>query len=448
MTTATGRNMSLQMQMLIGFLVGLVAGLAVNMGFGDAEWVETVTKYVTGPIGEIFLRLLFMLVIPLLFAALVVGIAEMGDIRSLKRVGLKTLGLTVLLSAIAVVIALAVANIFTPGAGVDPALAQRLLGESAERTGTLLETSATTPSGLDALLNIIPRNVIAAAAANDILAVMFFALVFGIGLLLTNTPGANRLQEMIEGLLAVTMKLIGFIIRLAPIAIACFMFNLAAVFGWELLVRLGAYVGVVLLALGLHMFVTYPIALRIIGGVSPVRFFRGIQEAMVMAFSTASSNATLPTAIRVAEHNLLLPRRVARFVLTIGATANQNGTAIFEGVTVLFLAQFFGVELTLWQQVTVLLMCILGGIGTAGVPAGSLPVVVLILAMVGVPAAGIGLVLGVDRFLDMCRTTLNVTGDLAAATIVSRGEPQDEDVKVEVRPATAGGPDVAEGHPS
>ena len=149
---------------------------------------------------------------------------------------------------------------------------------------------------------------------------------------------------------------------------------------------------------------------------------RGIQEAVVMAFSTSSSNATLPTAIRVAEQNLKLPPKVARFVLTIGATANQNGTAIFEGVTVLFLAQFFGVELTLFQQVTVLLMCILGGIGTAGVPAGSLPVVALILGMVGVPPEGIGLVLGVDRFLDMCRTTLNVTGDLVATAVVSRGE--------------------------
>jgi DAACS family dicarboxylate/amino acid:cation (Na+ or H+) symporter len=283
--------------------------------------------------------------------------------------------------------------------------------------------------------------VIAAAAANDILAVMFFALVFGIGLLLVNTPSAQRLQEAIEGIFHVTMRLIGIVIRLAPIAIAAFMFNLASVFGWDLLVRLGAYVGVVLLALGLHMFVVYPTALRFLGGVSPLWFFRGSQEAMVMAFSTASSNATLPTAIRVADEQLGLPSRVSRFVLTIGATANQNGTAIFEGVTVLFLAQFFGVELSLGQQIVVLLMCILGGIGTAGVPAGSLPVIALILGMVGVPPEGIGLVLGVDRFLDMCRTTLNVTGDLTAAVVVSRGE--------ENAPAVVATPaEVAEAHPS
>jgi Na+/H+-dicarboxylate symporter len=422
MVESKSGGISLQMQMLIGFLVGLVAGLIVYTTQADAPWVDTVTRYVTGPIGEIFLRLLFMLVIPLLFSALVVGIAEMGDIRSLKRVGLKTLAITVLLSSIAVCIALGVANLFQPGAGVDQAMAQRLIAESSQRAGTLLQASAEQPSGIQALLNIIPRNVFAAAADNDILAVMFFALVFGIGLLLVNNPQAQRLQEAIEGLFAVTMRLIGIIIRLAPIAIAAFMFNLAALFGWELLIRLGAYVGVVLLALGLHMFVVYPIALRLLAGMSPVTFFRGVQEAMVVAFSTASSNATLPTALRVAEDNLKLPPRVSRFVLTIGATANQNGTAIFEGITVLFLAQFVGIELTLWQQVTVLLMCILGGIGTAGVPAGSLPVVVLILAMVDVPAAAIGLVLGVDRFLDMCRTTLNVTGDLTVAVIVSRGE--------------------------
>ena len=434
-------GLSLQLKMLIGFVVGLALGLLVNMTQPDAEWVTTVTTYITGPIGEIFLRLLFMLVIPLLFSALVVGIAEMGDIRSLKRVGLKTLFYTVMLSSVAVLIALGAANLFQPGAGVDQELAQRLLGESSERTGALLETSAEQPTGVQALLNIIPRNVFAAAAANDILAVMFFALAFGIGLLLVNNPAAQRLQETIEGLFSVTMRLIEFIIRLAPIAVAAFMFNLAAVFGWDLLVRLGAYAGVVVLALGLHMFVTYSIAIRLFAGRSPVAFFRGIQEAMVMAFSTASSNATLPTALRVAEDNLKLPPRVSRFVLTIGATANQNGTAIFEGVTVLFLAQFFGVELTIWQQVTVLLMCILGGIGTAGVPAGSLPVVVMILAMVGVPPAGIGLILGVDRFLDMCRTALNVTGDLAIATMVSRGEEHAPGVGAEPPPPP---PELAE----
>ncbi len=443
METGVKRRVPLQMKMLIGFLVGLIAGLAVYSSQGGEPWVSAVTTYVTTPIGSIFLRLLFMLVIPLLFSALVVGIAEMGDVRSLKRIGVKTLGFTVLLSSVAVMIALAAANILKPGAGVDPAQAQALLAAGGERASQIVATSREQASIVDTLVNIIPNNIVAAAAGNDVLAVMFFALVFGIGLLLINTPGANRLQEAIQGILDVTMRLIGIVIRMAPLAIACFMFNLAAVFGWELLGRLAAYVGVVLLALGLHMFVVYPLALMLLGGVSPVRFFRNIQEAMVVAFSTSSSNATLPTALRVAENNLKLPPRVSRFVLTIGATANQNGTAIFEGVTVLFLAQFFSVELTLLQQVMVLLVCILGGIGTAGVPSGSLPVVALILGMVGVPPAGIGLVLGVDRFLDMCRTTLNVAGDLTIATIVSRGEEV-----APIAPAVEETAATAEAHPS
>jgi len=428
MPKAAKRRVSLQMQMLAGFAIGLAAGLIVFAFGRDQAWVDVVTTYVTIPVGQIFLRFLFMLVIPLLFSALVVGVAEMGDVRALKQVGIRTLVLTLALSSVAVVIALAVTNFFQPGAGVDRALAQRLLAQSAGGAGAILQRSSETPPGVDTLLNIIPTNVISAAAENDILAVMFFALVFGIGLLLVNSPAANRLQEAIEGIFTVSMRLIGIIIRFAPVAIACFMFNLAAVFGWDLLIRLSAYVGVVLLALGLQMFVTYPIVLRLFGAVSPIAFFRHIQEAMVVAFSTASSNATLPTSLRVAEERLRLPPRISRFVLTIGATANQNGTAMFEGVTVLFLAQFFGVELSLGQQVTVLLVCILGGIGTAGVPAGSLPVVALILGMIGVPPEGIGLVLGVDRLLDMCRTTLNVTGDLAVAVVVSRGaEPMPEE---------------------
>ncbi|MCJ8190008.1 dicarboxylate/amino acid:cation symporter [Sphingomicrobium aestuariivivum] len=425
-TLKTGR-LALHWQMLIGFLLGLGAGLTVYLTAADAGWVDTVSN-VTGFVGQIFLRLLFMLVIPLLFSALVVGIAEMGDARSLKRVGLRTLAFTVIVSGVAVVLALAVANIFQPGAGVDREIAEALLNDARDNAGAIISRNAETPSGLDALLAIIPSNVFAAMSANDILAVMFFALFFGIGLLFTDSPQAEILQKGIEGVFHVTMKLIMWVIRLAPIAIACFMFNLASAFGWDILVRLGAYVLVVLLALGLHMFVVYPLVLRFWGGVSPVWFFKNVREAMLIAFSTASSNATLPYALKVADENLKLPRAPARFVLTIGATANQNGTAIFEGITVLFLAQFFGVELTMGQQVIVLLMCILGGIGTAGVPAGSLPVVALILAMVGVPPEGIGIVLGVDRLLDMCRTTLNVTGDLAAATVVSKGHEEDSEL--------------------
>ena len=424
MTEDKKSGFGLQWQMLVGFIVGLVAGLIVYSTQQDAAWVEAFTKYVTQPIGQIFLRLLFMLVIPLLFSALVVGISEMGEVRALKRIGLKTLAYTVVVSSIAVAVSLIVVNWLKPGVGIDRAAADEMLQQSAGRAGEIVKAGAEQPSGIDAFITIVPNNLIEVMGSNSsILSVMFFALFFGIGLLLTDTPNSRVLQRGFEGLFDVTMRLIMIVIRLAPIAVACFMFNLAALFGWDLLIRLSAYVGVVLLALAIQMFVVFPLLLATLGKKNPILFFRQTQEASLMAFSTASSNATLPTALRVADERLGLPRRVSRFVLTIGATANQNGTAMFEGVTVIFLAQFFGIDLTLGQQLMVMLVCILGGIGTAGVPAGSLPVVALILGMIGVPPEGIGLVLGVDRFLDMCRTTLNVTGDLTLATIVSRGEP-------------------------
>lgn len=409
----------LQWRILIGFVAGLVLGLLTYTFARDASWVASIVTYVTGPIGQVFLRLLFMLVIPLLFSALVVGIAEMGEIRALKTVGLRTLIYTVIVSSIAVALSITLVNVLEPGAGVDRAEALDMLAQGGEGAADIIERSGEAVTGVDAVVAIVPSNIVSAMGENDILAVMFFALFFGIGLLLVQTRRTEQLKDAIEGVFEVAMRLIGIVIQLAPIAIFCFMFNLSAQFGWDLLIKLAAFVGVVVLALGVQMFGVFPLLLHFLAKKSPIAFFRETREASMMAFSTASSNATLPTALRVAEMELKLPRRIARFVLTIGATANQNGTAMFEGVTVLFLAQFFGVELGITEQVFVMLVCILAGIGTAGVPGGSLPVIALILGGVGVPPEGIGLILGVDRFLDMCRTTLNVIGDLVAAQVIS-----------------------------
>lgn len=421
-----GIETTLQWRILIGFVLGLGCGLLAYTFARDAGWVATLIEYVTMPVGQIFLRLLFMLVLPLLFSALVIGIAEMGEVRALRKVGVATLAYTVIVSGIAVAISLALVNLLRPGDGVDRDAARELLSKSADSAGSILQSSKEAASGVDAVLALVPSNVVTAMSENDILAVMFFALFFGIGLLLVSSARTETLKDAIEGVFEVSMKLIGIVIRLAPIAIFCFMFNLSAQFGWDLLGKLAAFVGVVLLALGLQMFGVYPLLLAFVARRSPLKFFRQTREVSVLAFSTASSNATLPTSLRVADEQLRLPRRVARFVLTIGATANQNGTAMFEGVTVLFLAQFFGVELSLGQQLYVMLICILAGIGTAGVPAGSLPVVALIMGSVGVPPEGIGLIIGVDRFLDMCRTTLNVIGDLVCATVISTISAPDE----------------------
>ncbi len=412
-------------RILFGLVAGAVAGSLAHLALGDSPALTAFIQNVAEPIGKVFLRLLFMLVIPLVGSGLALGVVGLGDLRALARIGIKTLLYTVAVSAIAVAIGVTLVNIARPGAGLDPALRARLAQVAPPAAARAGEGPA---AGVALLVNIVPDNVVKAMAGGDMLAVMFFALVFGIGLATTTTPATARLIEVLSGIYDVTMRLIQVVIGFAPIGVAALLFTLTARLGAGVLRELGAYVAVVLAGLLIHQFVVYSLSVRLLGGMSPIRFFRGIRLAMLTAFSTASSNATLPTSIEVAERELRLPPHIARFVLTIGSTANQNGTALFEGVTVLFLAQFYGVPLDLGQQLLVVLVCVLGGIGTAGVPAGSIPVVIMILGLVGVPAEGIGMILGVDRFLDMCRTTLNVTGDLAAAVVVARGEPTSGEV--------------------
>jgi DAACS family dicarboxylate/amino acid:cation (Na+ or H+) symporter len=268
---------------------------------------------------------------------------------------------------------------------------------------------------------MVPDNPFRAAAEGDMIGLILVGLLFGVSMTLVRSPATERFKEVVQGLFELAMRLIEGLMKIAPIAVAALLFTTMAQLGVEILRHIAVYAGVVIGALAIHMFVVYSLAIRLLARRSPLAFFRDVKLAMATAFATASSNATLPTALKVADENLKLPRDVSRFVLTAGATMNQNGTALFEGVTVLFLAQLFGVPMGLEQQAMVMVIAILGGIGTAGVPAGSLPVVAMILAMFGIPGFGLALIMGVDRLLDMCRTTLNVTGDLVAATYVSRG---------------------------
>lgn len=414
--------MALHTKMAIGFLVGVLGGIAAYTFADGQPWLEHLINWVTYPVGQIFLRLLFMLVVPLVFSALVLGVIEIGDVKSLGRIGGKTLLWIFLVTGLAALIGLILVNVIQPGRGLPPEMAQELLAQTATQATDIAERREAINAS-DLLLNIIPRSVVDAAARNDLIAVMFFALLVGLAAAVIRSPATEGLRLGIQGLYEISLKLIDWVIQLAPYAVAALLFTITARLGYDVLAQLARYVGTVVLALSVHMFVVFPILLKALGGVSPLWFFRQIQPAMLTAFSTSSSSATLPTTLKVAEDNLKAPRHVSRFVCTLGATANMNGTALFEGVTVLFLAQFFGVELTLVQQLMVLLLCILGSIGAAGVPGGSLPVIAMILAMFGVPPEGIGLILGVDRFLDMCRTTVNVGGDLVGTMVIARGEP-------------------------
>jgi DAACS family dicarboxylate/amino acid:cation (Na+ or H+) symporter len=413
---------SLPRRMLFGLALGLILGVVAHLLFAGSPGLENFVRYVTEPAGKIFLRLLFVLVIPLIVSALALGVSGLGDFRHLGRIGLKTLAYTVVVSLVAVLIGVAVVNLVKPGTGLSPELRTRL---AAQASAAPPPAPAAGSTGIDFLVGLVPNNIVKAMAEGDMLAVMVFSLMLGIGLALTRTEPARRLEEALEGLYDVVMHLLGMVLQVAPFAVACLLFTLTARLGLDVLRQLGSYVFAVVLALAIHQFIVYSISVAWLGGMDPRKFFAAVRPAMLTAFSTASSNATLPTSLMVAEQNLGLPRHVSRFVLTLGSTANQNGTALFEGMTVLFLAQFYGIALTLAQQVSVVFICVLGGIGTAGVPAGSIPVVIMILGMVGIPAEGIGMILGVDRFLDMCRTTLNVTGDLAAAVVVARGEPHE-----------------------
>ncbi|WP_374554801.1 dicarboxylate/amino acid:cation symporter [Thermomonas sp.] len=431
-TPAPAKGIPLHLKVAIGFLLGTLLGLAVHVVAPGATWVSDVIEYAARPFGTVFLNLLFMMVVPLIFSALVLGVAELGDIASLGRLGWRTLVYTAVVTGIAVLIGLAMANLLQPGTHMDPALVEQALSSNAAKTGAIVEKGRELHI-VDIIVDIVPHNIVGAMGDDSKkLGIVFFALMFGIGLVMRPTPGTQAFKNAMHGLFEVCMHLIGMFVKLAPYAVACFMFILCAQMGWEVLVGLGWFVVTVVLALAIHGFVVLPLWVKFMGGMGVREFFRGSQEASLTAFATASSAATLPVTLRVAEENLKLPRKVSRFVLTVGASASHHGSALFEGITILFLAQVYGMHLPLGEQVLVLVLCILGGIGTASIPSGSLPVIAMICGIVGLKPEGIGIILGVNTFLDMCRTSLNVTGDLAMAVVVAKrsGESELEDAKV------------------
>jgi DAACS family dicarboxylate/amino acid:cation (Na+ or H+) symporter len=415
------------LRILSGLVIGAVLGSTARAVLGPASPALTgVVNYVTDPVGQLFLRALLMTVVPLVFSSLVVGVAGIGDIRRLGRVGARTFAYTIVISLIAVGIGLTLANTVRPGTRIDPGTRDLLLTEFGSAAQQQVQTAAASDGNpvMMFVRTLVPANPIESMArlTPDMVGLMFFAIIFGAALTMIAADRAAPVIAVLSGVFDVTARIIDLVMKLAPVGVACLLFTMTARFGFGFLASLAWFVVTVLVGLGLHMFVVYPIALRLFGGVSPVDFFRRIRTVIAMAFSTSSSNATLPTSLAVSERELGIPREIGSFVLTIGATANQNGTALFEGVTVLFLAQLAGVDLTIPQQLMVVYLAVLGSIGTAGIPSGSIPFIVAVLITVGINPALIAVVLGVDRLLDMCRTTLNVVGDLAAAVYVAKAE--------------------------
>ncbi len=451
MSDSPPRRIALHWKILIGLLAGALLGIAAHAHFAcpphaappqtsavqvqdqDANGVDDrldrFALNVADPVGRIFLRLVLMVVLPLVVSALALAVVELGDLRRLGRVGLRTLLYTLILSSVAVLIGVTLVNALQPGTRLGPAKREALKAQySQDAADTVAKSKAAKPLK-NMLLDIIPENPLqemvgaldGSSKGNGIIAVMFFAMVFGAAVAQVGESG-QTVVKFLEGVFAAAMRILDWAMRLAPLGVACLVFAMTARLGGELLVTLAWFVGTAMLGFALQLFVVYPLLLIVVARRRPSEFFRQISEVMLMAFGTSSSNATLPVSLRVAEERLGLPPAVSRFVLTVGATGNQNGTALYEGVVVLFLAQVFGVDLTLGQQVLVVLLSVISGIGTAGVPGGSIPMIVLVLHSVGVPGESVAIILGIDRILDMCRTVLNVTGDLALATCVARGE--------------------------
>ena len=411
--------MKLHTKLLLALVAGFAAG-AVAHAYGSSPAVDFVGQQFLRPVGQIFLRLIFMTVVPMVFAALVIGVYELGRERGLGGVAARTLAFTLLLSAVSVLVGVMLVNVVRPGANLPPQ------PDAASAGVTTLESNAAAAKPLgDVLIELIPRNPLDSAVRaldGEMLPLMVFALIFGFAI--SRAPAGegdrNVLIRVFDQIFDACMRIVGWAMIIAPFAVFAIVFNTARTFGGDVFRAVLLYVVTVVAGLLVQQFIVYSMVLRVAGGRSPVQFFRDCREVYLYAFSTASSNATLPLSLKTAETKLGISPRIARFVLTVGSTANQNGTALFEGVTLLFLAQVYGLDLTVGQQVRVMVMSIVAGIGTAGVPGGSLPMVLIVAQSVGIPAEGMGLILGVDRFLDMCRTAVNVSGDLVIAALVDR----------------------------
>jgi DAACS family dicarboxylate/amino acid:cation (Na+ or H+) symporter len=421
------RHIPLHLKILGGLASGAVAGGAANVLWRDAPWLEWAVENVAQPAGQVFLRMLFMVVVPLVFTSLVLGVTGLGDVSRLGRLSVRTFGLFLATTLAAGTLGLVLVNLVAPGDAIDPAvragLMEQFQGQAAERVAAAEQTAF----GVQTLVAIVPRNPIDSAARGDMLGLIFFSVVFGVALASLGRERARPLLDVVGSIAGAVEVLIGYAMRLAPLGVFALIFAVTARFGFELLGSLGLYAAVVLVGLLIHQLGVLTFVARAFAGLSPYVLLRRSRTLMVTAFSTSSSNATLPTTLRTAREEFAVSPEVAGFVLPLGATMNMNGTALFEGVTVLFLAQAFGVELSLATQAIVLALVVLTAVGASGVPSGSIPLLIVVLETVGVPGEGIALVLGVDRLLDMARTVPNVTGDLVTSIVVDRWERRDHD---------------------
>lgn len=404
-------RLRLHTQILIGLVLGAIAGVLVGPRIA-----------VIKPIGDAFIRLITMIVVPLVFASILVGVTSLGDLAKLGRIGAKTILYYLLTTSIAITIGLVLANIVRPGSRLPSDIKDRLLADFAGEAQVNISRVTEKPSVVDTLLEIIPTNPAASIAEANMLQVIFFALVFGVALIYVEKSKREPIVRFMEGVNEAMIRLVHLVMLIAPYGVFALIATIIGQYGIGILQTLVVYAAVVIGGLLVHAGLVYPTFVKIFAGMSPRWFFKGIAPAQLVAFSTSSSNATLPVTMEACEENLGVSEEVSAFVLPLGATINMDGTALYQGVATIFIAQVYGLELGLTEQLMVVLTATLASIGAAGVPGVGMITLALVLQTVGVPVEGIALILGVDRILDMLRTTVNITGDASCAVVVASTE--------------------------
>ena len=372
--------------------------------------------------GEMFLNALKMIIVPLIAASIITGMAGAGQSSAFGRLGIKTLTYYISTSLIAIIIGLVLVDLIAPGE-MNGLPIKDQIGLSADTSETLAKTEGKGPADLaQVFIRMIPANVIAAAANGQLLGLIFFCLLFGFFITKIKEQYKKTLMDFWQGVFEVMMHLTNWVMKFAPIGVFALVAKIVTQTGLEVFIPLFWFVLTVLLALATHMFIALPLLLKFVGRVNPVRQYGAMAPAMLTAFSTASSSATLPLTMECVEKKAGVSNRTTSFVLPLGATVNMDGTALYECVAAIFIAQAYGLEMSFATQFTVVLIALLTSIGVAGIPAASLVAIVVILGSIGLPAEGIGLILAVDRILDMCRTSVNVFSDSCGAVIIARTE--------------------------
>lgn len=412
------KKMGLSTKIFIGLIIGLFTGLALYLmreSFADSKAVmyivdDVFINFIFTLIGGIFVNAIRMMIVPLVFVSLTLGAASIGDIKKLGRIGGKTVGFYLVTTAIAITIAILVATVIQPGVGTD-------IGLAAE--GDYVAKEA--PALASVFIDMVPRNPISAMANGNMLQIIVFALMTGTALTVLGEK-TQKIKDLFEQANTLILKMVEMIMLIAPIGVFALIAKTMATLGWEMMPKLIAYMLCVVGALVIHAVFTYQGFLYLFTRLNPIRFFKNFYPAMTVAFSTASSSATLPVTIETSEKRLGVSAKVASFCLPLGATVNMDGTAIMQGVATVFISQLYGIDLGLMDFVTVIVTATLASIGTAGVPGVGLLMLSMVLVQVGLPVEGIAIIIGIDRILDMCRTAINITGDAVCTLIVAKTE--------------------------